>query len=291
MLKVYLDMGAKEQTGGVMCVAGALFKQTPYKQFCRHWEPMLRGWGAPWFHATDFYSGGGDYFWRRSHVNEPEDPARAEHYRRDSKQIPIWVGTYAYELFVVCFKKSEYESIAPANWRARYGGVHRIAVQMMGSLVGFWAKHKNYGGKVAYFYETGDAEGPAVDDAFRKLYDNPRDRQHCRMASTPIGVDKGGARGLEVADFLAWQWNKFYAETLAAEKPRQQRKDLDALITTLLVHNKKPHIKLFTGEALEEFLIAHGCHPKWKSVDPNSVCELSADFFSRALGTGGADRQ
>ena len=64
MLKAYLDRGSKKQAAGIMCVATALFKPTPYKQFCRDWERFLDRWDAPVFHATDFYNGAGK-FWRK----------------------------------------------------------------------------------------------------------------------------------------------------------------------------------------------------------------------------------
>lgn len=270
VLNAYLDRGAKKQAGGVMCVAAALFKPTPYKQFRRQWNPLLKRWGAEAFHATDFYNGAEEFSWKRP--DGTIDPTRRQWHEEDSKRIPVIVGAHAHELFVVSFRKDEYEALAPLAWRQQYGGVHRLAAQMMGSLIGFWAKHKNYPGKVAYFYETGDEEGAQVTEAFRKLYDNPRDRDHCRMAATPIGVEKGTARGLEAADFLAWHWNKFFADTLAAEtNPRRQRRDVDALLRTLRVNNKEVHVRLFMGTALEEFLVAHGCTKKLKSPSGGTV--------------------
>src|SRR4029077_7103222 len=64
MLKAFLDRGARPDAEGVMCVAACLFKPSKYKQFVRRWERMLDDiipGGAPFFHATDFFPGGGIY--------------------------------------------------------------------------------------------------------------------------------------------------------------------------------------------------------------------------------------
>jgi len=95
-MKVYMDRGAREDSpDGVMCVAATVFKPTPYKQFVRHWNRMLRGWHASAFHATDFYPGAGA-FKRRT------DQAK-ERYERDSKAIPSLIGEYTEQIIGVSF--------------------------------------------------------------------------------------------------------------------------------------------------------------------------------------------
>jgi hypothetical protein len=160
-------------------------------------------------------------------------PARMARYDRDSKRVPRIIGDHVFQLFAVSAKEKEYEAVAPENWRKQFGGIHRVTIQALVGGIGHWANKAGYRGDIAYFFETGDEDEAEVSDAFRKLYDKPDQRRHCRMASTPIGVPKGSARGLEVADFLAWHWNKYYVDTLSTHPPRDTRKDISALIKSM----------------------------------------------------------
>ena len=150
---------------------------------------MLKVWGASAFHATDFYPGGGEF--KRHHPDKSPIPERIALFERDSKRIPHIIGKYIHQLFVVSFRKDEFEAVAPADWRERFGGVHCVAAQLALHTVGFWAKKHNFEGRIAYFYETGDEEQGRIEEAYRKMYDNPDDREHCHMAMTPVGVPKG----------------------------------------------------------------------------------------------------
>jgi hypothetical protein len=129
----------------------------------------------------------------------------------------------------------------------------------MAGSIGHWANRENYKGEIAYFYETGDEEEASVDQAFRELYDRPDQRKHTRMASTPIGIPKGKARGLEVADFVAWHWNKYAVDTMPIKRTRDTRKDIKALMDLMHEKGKKIDVRMMSGKALESFLIAHGC--------------------------------
>ncbi len=258
MLKAYLDRGAKNYgRSSVMCVGAALFKPTPYKQFTRSWERMLREWDASSFHATDFYNGGGEF--QRSRPDGSAIPGRQRQFEHDSRFIPMVIGEHVHRLFVVSLKVDEYEDVAPMAWRNRFGGVHQVAIQAVIDAIGHWADKARFSGEIAYVYETGDEEESQVSSALGKRHKSPKHRKHCRMASKPIGVEKGKARGLEVSDFIAWHWNKFYADTLA-DRSRHPRKDFSALMQTMRLNRKKIETYLMTGDALEKFLISHGCH-------------------------------
>lgn len=84
-------------------------------------------------------------------------------------------------------------------------------------------------------------------------------RKHCRLASFSF-VEKGKARGLEASDFVAWQWNKYYADTLAVYPPRNIRKDVNKF---LQLTDDKLKVYLFTGAGLERVLLEHGCTREW----------------------------
>jgi hypothetical protein len=252
MLKVYLDRGSRTDAQGVMSVAGALFWPFFYEQFLHVWRPFLDGWNADAFHATDFYPGGGKF---KRHT-----PERKALFNRDSQRLGAeLIAPYVKQLFVVAFRADEYQAVAPPEWRARFGSVHKVAAEMMTQSIGRWANSSDHDGDIVYFYENGN--GPDDEDFERGLqltWKNHVSRAYGRMAATPIGVDKGKAHGLEVADLLSWHWNKYDAETRQLRR-REPRRDMRALMDALHVKGDQIDVRLFTGSVLREFLIAQGC--------------------------------
>ena len=257
MLKAYLDRGAKPGGGRVMCMAGALFWPFHYERFLHEWQPFLDGWSADAFHSTDIYNGVKPFDWKRP--DGTVDLERRAQHLRDSRRIPELIAPHVRKLLVVTFNEDEFEAVAPEAWRRRFGNVHRVAAQMMAQSIGFWAQRSDHEGDIAYFYETGDGDDEHVHNGLLGVYRKEKQRTHARMASTPIGVDKGKARGLEVADFVAWQWNKFAVDTLASSRPRPFRKDSQKLMNLLEARGEEVDIRKFTGKALVDFLLDQGC--------------------------------
>ena len=260
MLKAYLDRGAKDGAGRVVTMAGAVFWPYFYDQFLHEWQPFLDGWQAKAFHATDFYSGAPPFDWKRP--DGTVDPERRARHLSDSKRIPDMIGSYVEQLFVVCFREEELETVAPEAWRTLFGNVHRVAAQMIAQSIGYWARRTNQNGEIAYFYELGDGDDAYVADGLLSTFRAPEQRKHARMAATPIGVEKGKAHGLEVADFLAWHWNKFAVDTMAAvgKNPRPLRKDIDRLMRLLHLRDEtKIDVRLISGDNLVRFLLSQGC--------------------------------
>jgi hypothetical protein len=253
LLKAYMDRGAKPQAQGIMCVATVIFAPPAYKKFCREWRKFLRSWGVDAFHATDFYPGGGD-FWRklRDGTMHPERMAR---FQADSRRIPGLIGDAIRQCFVTSFRQREFESVAPPGWRDHFGSINGVAAQVTAAAIGHWSNRVRFGGKVAYIIEDGD-DGIEMETSLRRLYDHPARRDHSRMAAPPVRVPKGNAKGLEASDFLAWHWNKFYVDSVAAMNPRKVRNDFAAFVK---FRPERVQINFFTGEHLERFLAENGC--------------------------------
>jgi len=87
VMLVFSDLGRRSldltniQADEVICVSAVVFKDTPYKQFCRPWNRFLKRWGASAFHATDFYSG-------TSEFDREDNTKRMDDYLADSKLLP-----------------------------------------------------------------------------------------------------------------------------------------------------------------------------------------------------------
>jgi hypothetical protein len=64
-------------------------------------------------------------------------------------------------------------------------------------------------------------------------------------------IDKGSARGLEAADFLAWHWNKYYMDKFRLGKEHEVRKDFAAMIQAA---ENKVYASLIVGDKLKRLL-------------------------------------
>lgn len=270
MLKVYMDLGAKRQSGRIMCATAALFEPWYYDAFLHEWQSILDGWNATAFHATDFYPGGkgktGDF--RRKRPDGTLDPEKVARQTRDATRVVEVIAATVRQLFIVTLREDEYEAIAPKAWRDQFGDVRRVAVQLLADHIGHWANDQKYRGEIAYFYETGPKDEARAYQALHDRFDDPRHRKHMRMASTPIGVGKGKAHGLEVADCVAWHWTKWKVESHDTRQ-RKARADIFALMDLLKAKGRKIDVRLFTGEALQTFLVRQGCRRR-KGAKPSA---------------------
>ena len=255
LTKFFADRGEKE--GRVISVGGALFRPVQHAVFESQLKPLLKEWPADSFHSADFYPGGGD-FWRKD-KNNVTDPRRQALFEKQSVLIQNLMASHVHKFFISTFRPLEYERVAPLWFRKKFGGAHTVAMQLMAGQVGHWANESNFEGDIVYFFETGDPETAAIEKALRRSYSDPKQREHCRMASTPIGIDKTKARGLDAADYIAWHWNRDFAERLDSPTPRNQRKDTGAFLKKLALRKESVDVKLFTNGSLKYFLNQHGC--------------------------------
>lgn len=225
MLKVFLDRGAKkDMSDGVMCVASVIFKPTPYKQFFRPWNRMLKAWGASAFHATDFYNGAEEF--------ERDTPYRRRLFEEDCKRIPKMIGPHVERISLISFRPDEFDRVASPEWKAKFGtSVHSHAVQLCLIANGWWRKEKYPSESFAYFMESGDTdEGKILQDVEGMRHDTETGTGSVIGVRSFTSVDKGMARGLEAADFAAWHWNKYYMDKIRAGNEDKPRKDFAALV-------------------------------------------------------------
>jgi len=246
MLKVFLDKGEKRDLlrndgDQVLSVAAVVFKPNPYKQFVRPWNRMLKAWNASAFRATDFYNGAEEF--------ERKESGRESLFRNDCPRIPAMIGGHIHRVSVVAFRPNEFADKASVKWKARFGvGTHAIAVQLCMMSLGWWSQDNCPSETFAYFHESGDIEESRVSESVEKMRANKEYAAVMKAKSFSM-VDKGVARGLEAADFVAWHWNKHYIDKLKSgdEIPR---KDFAAFMS---MSDKKVSSAFVTGEKLTEF--------------------------------------
>jgi hypothetical protein len=243
MLKSYLDLGAKTNANdGVMCVASVVFKPTPYKQFVRPWNRMLKAWDAEAFHATDFYTGTKEF--------KRNTPERQQLFAEDSRRIPKLIGQNVERILLVSFKPDEFSRVATPAWKEKFGtSVHSHAVQLCLIANGWWRHEKCPSESFAYFMESGDRDESQVLDSVERMRLSKQTGPIVKAVSFDT-IEKGVARGNEAADFAAWHWNKYYMDKMRLGQEANPRKDFAALVTAS--HEKVDYI-FATGAYLQYF--------------------------------------
>lgn len=224
MLKAYLDFGQKRHptADSVVCVGSVVFKPTPYKQFLRPWSRMLKRWGASAFHATDFYSGGGEF--------KRDTQEKQQLFDHDSRSLPAMIARHVEHVLMVSFKPDEFNRVASEQWKAAFGtSVHSHAVQLCLIANGWWRHAKCPTESFAYFMESGDEdEGEISKTVERMRNDRGTGTDAVIRVASFARVNKGSARGLEAADFVAWHWNKYYMDKMRVGDDMNPRKDFAA---------------------------------------------------------------
>jgi hypothetical protein len=246
MLKAYVDRGARPDAGGVMCAVATFFIPPKYKTFCRRWNRMLgtialpNGDRPPYFHAKDFYPGGGIFSGtERSQLDKA------------ARVIPSIIDAGVKQVLGISFREEEYDRRVPRDLKESTANIYTAALEILFAHVGQWADSIGYNGPIAYVFEAGDEGQAFIDDMLSELTNGKRQniardiRYHSHMF-----VKKGEGRGVEASDCVAWHWNKYFAETVYVQK-REMRADFEAMTSR---HPEKYLMFRYMGDTLGEFL-------------------------------------
>lgn len=219
IIAAFMDRGALPQKAErAMCVACCIFKRSGYGDFVRKWRKLHRPLKVSAFHATDFYTRGGDY--------RGVDQAK---WREVGRCMPHVINGQVLQVLAISFREDEFWRIAGDEWRSAYGdSLYSAAVQLCVGATGYWCDRRQFTGRVRYFLESGEEDQAAADAALRSIARNPRLGPHARYLSHAF-INKGDAPGLEAADYFAWHWNKYHADTLYKYE-RRMRADFRQLV-------------------------------------------------------------
>ena len=239
VLKAYLDRSARpDKADGIMGVAACLFEPTAYERFSQEWGLMVRKWGAPAFHATDFYGG-----YRKFTRDTAE---RQRWFEEDKTLIGRLFDRDLLQVIVASFKEQEFLRLISKQWRA--GGVFCHAIWACAHLIGQWCDQHGYLGEIEYFLERGsgdEREGPL---AFYLIQENPVAKRDTRLSSYSI-IEKGRAIGMEAADCFAWHCTKDLAEIAEGCSPTPDH--LDAIIQN---NPERYWVQALEGDHLRQYI-------------------------------------
>ena len=223
MLRVYLDAGIKRHGGDrLLCVGATVFEPARYREFTKEWNEFLEGWHAPAFHATDFYNGA-DVFRR--------DNAQAKaRFLLDVIDVPRMIGKHISRGFAMAVLVDEFSAeLRKLNDTTRVDTPHSFAVGAVLVWMSEWAEQRNYTDGFSYIMEAGDTDEAAIADIVRQMRADPKIAANIKVNSFAV-VKKGAARGIEASDFVAWQWNKYYADRRSQNESAAPRQDFQAFV-------------------------------------------------------------
>ena len=115
-----MDKSSKDEAHGIMCVSGAVFEPERFKVFSRLWNRMLDRVGIGHFHAADFY---GRYGYCKGIPKDKHDFA--------CRRIPQLINEHTSCVLTVSFRQQEFDTVAPPEWKKRFGSTHGVATQMV----------------------------------------------------------------------------------------------------------------------------------------------------------------
>lgn len=264
MLEAYFDESGTHEGSNRMCVAGYLIESDQAKRMNDEWNPFLQSYGLAQFHMVDCAHGTEAF----KHISKTCRIKIAKHLINLTKQR-VEMGV------AVSVSQNDFDLEARPKWIT---GAYTLCAQwcILG-VIGWWRKH-NYGGQMAYFFESGHALYPEVDRFMNFLGTNPGPEfpEYAGHAALP----KSKHAGLDAADLLAWEWTKEYVNASGCDikhKIRNRRLSLMSLLdkTHLTNHWQKKDLSIL----LDDF----GKHTGGLAEFPQSLRTFSIEPPQRTI--------
>ena len=218
ILSAYFDESERFEPSEPFAVAGYVFKPAGYKHFVRKWARMLASGPTetPFFHMTELYAGRGLYQgW--SVEQRAAILARAV----DAVRKHTYCG------ISILLSQSEFEKLAPPQWRFEYGSIYAGACQLALRTTAYWMDQHRCSDPIAYVFENGHAFWDEADSILSETGKHPQ-LGSLYHYNSHRAINKRDAYGLQAADMLAWTMARFTVgvpvnHTMAAFAPLFQR--------------------------------------------------------------------
>ena len=279
-LGAYFDESIRDGEGiEPISVAGYVFKITGYRTFKRAWKRVLTAGPKPTshFHMTNLYAR--DYEYDGWSV---EDRAKVLQKAIDAVKCHAFCG------ISVLFSQSEFEQLAPTNWKDQFGSIYSAACQMSLRTTAYWMDQHKCFKPIAYFFESGHKFWDEANAILGETGKNPELKRLYRYQSH-TAIDKIDSYGLQAADMLAWIMTKATVgfpknHTMAAFEP----------ILRELAANGSRRYQMFypTGNNLRRFFEEQASRTDHVIVSPGSAvggintCVFNASMVESSLHSG-----
>jgi hypothetical protein len=236
VLRAYVDASDRTETG-LVSVAAHLIESGRVRRFRQQWQ---RTFGNISFSWAELVTRNGKF--RHLQGKEHDD----EHRHLVTKGVRL-VREHVIAASVVSCWRQDVENFSP-TWIKGFGYAYSVAGHMAIAGMGFWAERHNHKGGISYLIEGGD-EG---QDQLEHLLSSAPKVQAVRDIYQWAGhslVPKTAGSPFHCPDLLAWEWGKYWTESVF-EKFRPMRLSF----VNLLVGRLDDHMFQFlAGDSLIRF--------------------------------------
>jgi hypothetical protein len=215
VLRAYFD--ASKRPSGVFTIAGYLFDSYQARKFRRDWDQVFGPYGG--LHMTNLAALQGAY---RDRVTRPQshDMCRAAvEMIRERMTCGVVVSCWVQDI----------HTHSP-RWIRGFGHPYAVCCHLAMATMGTWARENNYRTGIAYLFENGDEYASEASVIMQNAASHPIVQEQYQYRSHGfVGKQDALACPIQAADFLAWEWGKFFDETAVVRK-RPMRKSLAYLL-------------------------------------------------------------
>jgi hypothetical protein len=236
----YFDESERLEGDAPVAVAGVLFKDAAYRQFCRAWKVnVLQKKRFSCFHMTDLVTGRKEY--EGVSISERVDILNA---------AVDAIDRSSYATISVLFNRTEFEQVAPLEWPLAFGSIYGAACHFSVQVTGYWLRKWRSPEFVAYVFERGhkfQAQSGAMLDAISRDQTARREFRYMRHHFE----DKKMACGLQAADLVSWVVTK----TALGGRTASLRPFVAALRRLAAGERERRIVYPLTGRRLVDFMV------------------------------------
>jgi hypothetical protein len=210
MLNAYFDESGR--TGGIFAVAGWAYDRRQARKCRKDWSQLFQKYGE--CHMTDL----------ALKQKQFEGISDKEAGRLIQRAISIINKCASFGVAISC-DSHELESFLP-KWIQGFEGAYPVCCHVAMTMLGGLVEETE---EIAYFFESGHRHQKQAHRFMSRVLDTPELKKSYRHYSHTF-ADKKDMKQLQTADVLAWEWAKFFDETVIKDE-RRMRKSLESLIT------------------------------------------------------------
>jgi hypothetical protein len=236
VLRAYVD-ASDRKADGLISVAAHLIESGRVRRFKQEWR---RVFGDASFSWAELVTRHGTF--RSVYGREHDD----EHRRLVTAGVKI-IREYFIAASVVSCWRQDVENFGP-TWVKGFGHAYSVAGHMAMAGMGDWAKRNNYKGGIAYFIEAGDQGQDHLEHLLSYASKSVEVRDLYQWASHTT-TPKSASSPFHAPDMLAWEWGKFWLESVIRKKRPMRLSFVHLLVDRLDAHR----FQFLAGEPLMRF--------------------------------------
>jgi len=238
VIDAYFD--ESERSGGVLCIAGYAFAHPQAKKFSREWSRLFEPFGG--CHMNGLV--------HRRERFKGVTPQQRDHLLREAVRIineRITAGA------AVSCSRAEVAALSP-KWIRGFKSPYSVCCHWGMTALEVALRNVGVMAPIAYVFEKGHPDEAEARDVVKQASLSPELRAIYRYHSDAF-IPKSDAVPLQAADVLAWEWAKFYDETL-----EQGLRPIRQSLRALFAHDPKRYqLSHLSGESLVRAMEKYAC--------------------------------